>query len=469
MTATLVEADEHEEAPQNHLHDSPLIGQNVSSLHRLKDIDNRDGGFFVFGDISCRRVGRFRLQFNLYEFRKDEEQVLFVESAVSEAFTVVNSKEFRGLMESTTLSRTFSDQGVRLRLRKEPRALTGTKRAWDGTPPASSTSPIHPSTYDTQADHRSYGYGAPLVKRPRTDSDHTPQMYPPPQYAGGPVSQYGNNMHGSSAWSGQAQQSFQNDSAVSLSGSVNPDQTQPLAVAGWQRGGHQGLYSAPVGGTPANPFFTSSNIASSLSRNPPNDSYGQQYQQQYSSRTSSDAYNPGHGLRTPTSGSDNGLGSTHQHGFFQQPADIHNQLDTIGSGTGQVMAQAIQPSQGMQNYGLHHVSVDLPDYRYQSMQTGRNAAYRHPSQSGTLKLEDSNFPSSQGTYTDSSRDAYQTRTGPFSDSGMSLNTGMLNRSFEPMQPTQQQPSYANLTEDELADFKQQPQSYPTPNQTSPMP
>lgn len=37
----------------------------------------------------------------------------------------MTSKEFRGQMESTHLSRTFSDQGVRLRLRKEQRTITG--------------------------------------------------------------------------------------------------------------------------------------------------------------------------------------------------------------------------------------------------------------------------------------------------------------------------------------------------------
>lgn len=49
----------------------------------------------------------------------------FVDTAVSEPFKVVPIKEFRGLMESTHLSRTFSDQGVRLRLRKEARNMAG--------------------------------------------------------------------------------------------------------------------------------------------------------------------------------------------------------------------------------------------------------------------------------------------------------------------------------------------------------
>ena len=39
--------------------------------------------------------------------------------------SVVTTKDFRGQMESTHLSRTFSDQGVRLRLRKEQRTITG--------------------------------------------------------------------------------------------------------------------------------------------------------------------------------------------------------------------------------------------------------------------------------------------------------------------------------------------------------
>lgn len=37
--------------------------------------------------------------------------------------TVVAAKDFHGMEESSILSRTFSDQGVRLRLRKEPRSI----------------------------------------------------------------------------------------------------------------------------------------------------------------------------------------------------------------------------------------------------------------------------------------------------------------------------------------------------------
>lgn len=69
-----------------------LTGTLVSSLHRLKDVDNTgklglgassrliqsgwadsmglDGGFFVFGDLSVKIEGDFRLKFTLFEMRK---------------------------------------------------------------------------------------------------------------------------------------------------------------------------------------------------------------------------------------------------------------------------------------------------------------------------------------------------------------------------------------------------------------
>lgn len=66
-----------------------LAGTLVSSLHRLKDVDNSgkcwqlqrcgrtvsanarpDGGFFVFGDLSVKIEGEFRLKFTLFEMRK---------------------------------------------------------------------------------------------------------------------------------------------------------------------------------------------------------------------------------------------------------------------------------------------------------------------------------------------------------------------------------------------------------------
>ncbi|KAK9484162.1 velvet factor-domain-containing protein [Lipomyces starkeyi] len=99
-----------------------LAGTLVSSLHRVRDGNDREGGYFVFGDLSIKLEGKFRLQFNLFEML-DGAQVEFITSTISDVFTVYSSRQYPGVLESTSLSRQFSDQGVRLRLRKE----TGTR------------------------------------------------------------------------------------------------------------------------------------------------------------------------------------------------------------------------------------------------------------------------------------------------------------------------------------------------------
>lgn len=88
MQCSLVPADTQYPDP-NVADEKGLCGSMVSSLHKLKDIDNKgmvesvqhskplrltrisaDGGFFVFGDVSVRRLGEHRLLFSLYELQK---------------------------------------------------------------------------------------------------------------------------------------------------------------------------------------------------------------------------------------------------------------------------------------------------------------------------------------------------------------------------------------------------------------
>ncbi|PGH07262.1 hypothetical protein AJ80_08022 [Polytolypa hystricis UAMH7299] len=119
MCCTLYHETEDEPAP--YAPATALAGTLVSSLHRLKDVDNQDGGFFVFGDLSVKVEGTFRLKFNLFEMRKTE--VIHLKSVLSQPFKVHPPKSFPGMSESTFLSRSFADQGVKLRIRKEARTL----------------------------------------------------------------------------------------------------------------------------------------------------------------------------------------------------------------------------------------------------------------------------------------------------------------------------------------------------------
>jgi hypothetical protein len=147
MTCSLVGLDDL--TPVDHEGKQALAGSLVSSLHRLKDTNNQDGGFFVFGDVSCRTTGTHRLHFSLFDLHKETREVKFLGAITSKPFLVVQQKDFRGLEESTYLSRAFSDQGVRLRLRKEPRTYGAQKRGYNGftrtSPPQhDSSQSLHP-------------------------------------------------------------------------------------------------------------------------------------------------------------------------------------------------------------------------------------------------------------------------------------------------------------------------------------
>ncbi|KAK3381508.1 velvet factor-domain-containing protein [Podospora didyma] len=108
--------------------ENDLLGTVVSSLYSLKDTDNTQGGFFVFGDLSVRKEGIYKLQFVLYELRLTDRVCVMLARTMSDSFNVFPQKNFPGMAESTFLTRSFSDQGVRLRLRKDSRSVTTRKR-----------------------------------------------------------------------------------------------------------------------------------------------------------------------------------------------------------------------------------------------------------------------------------------------------------------------------------------------------
>ncbi|EPB91096.1 hypothetical protein HMPREF1544_01976 [Mucor circinelloides 1006PhL] len=110
-----------------------LAGATVSSLYRLRDIDNTDGGFFVFGDLAVRKQGYFRLYFSL--FAMIDGIVENRKNILSNAFMVYTTKQYPGPMESTFLSRTFSDQGVKIRVRKNHQLFT-TSASTSSSPPS---------------------------------------------------------------------------------------------------------------------------------------------------------------------------------------------------------------------------------------------------------------------------------------------------------------------------------------------
>ncbi|KAK6068418.1 VosA protein [Seiridium cupressi] len=110
---------------------SNLTGTTASSLHRVKNMENKDIAAFVFPDLAVKVEGSFRLRFVLMVMEENGMEVgtwLTITECYSDVFTVHSARSFPGMAESTSLTRMFADQGIRLRLRKDSRQLTTKKQ-----------------------------------------------------------------------------------------------------------------------------------------------------------------------------------------------------------------------------------------------------------------------------------------------------------------------------------------------------
>ncbi|KAE8270090.1 hypothetical protein A4X09_0g2260 [Tilletia walkeri] len=136
-------------------------GSCVSCLYHLKDVkDNSDQGFFVFPDLSIRSEGRYRLKLSLFETIGNE--VHHCKSIYTAPFTVHSAKGFPGMNESTVLARSFASQGLKLRVRKNPR---GRKKN------------INEQSYDSEEDDSAEQGRGPSTKRIRSDSHASYQQH----------------------------------------------------------------------------------------------------------------------------------------------------------------------------------------------------------------------------------------------------------------------------------------------------
>ncbi|CAO3696523.1 unnamed protein product [Rhizopus stolonifer] len=97
-----------------------LSGQTVSSIFKLNDIDNQINAFFIFGDLSVKVEGKYRLKLTLFQITDSGSVCL--SSLFTMPFTVYSTKSFPGALDSTFLSKSFSDQGARIKIRKDNRA-----------------------------------------------------------------------------------------------------------------------------------------------------------------------------------------------------------------------------------------------------------------------------------------------------------------------------------------------------------
>ncbi|KAF7307972.1 Velvet domain-containing protein [Mycena kentingensis (nom. inval.)] len=161
-------------------------GSVVSSLYALKDPTapptqnskdspttappSSDAGFFVFPDLSVRTEGSYRLKLSLYEVVGND--VRHCKSIYSAAFYVYTAKKFPGVEESSPLTCSLADQGIKIRIRKDIRMRKSRVAAPSsslGTMPTTSAG-LPPVDLDQGEDEKQQGSSSHRpAKRSRTD------------------------------------------------------------------------------------------------------------------------------------------------------------------------------------------------------------------------------------------------------------------------------------------------------------
>jgi len=112
-----------------------LIGSASSTAFKLTDDKGKVGLWFVLQDLSVRTEGWFRLKmnlFNLAEFNLAEDgssnqspspdllkEAPCLASCFSQPFKVYSAKRFPGVVETTSLSKIFAKQGIKIPIRKD--------------------------------------------------------------------------------------------------------------------------------------------------------------------------------------------------------------------------------------------------------------------------------------------------------------------------------------------------------------
>ncbi|KAL7323811.1 hypothetical protein PS15p_210412 [Mucor circinelloides] len=98
-----------------------LMGAVVSNAYQLVDHNNEPGIFFIFQDLSVRIEGNFCLNFMFINLSAGDPLTMSTEvtdDVMSKPFTVYSAKNFPGMTDSTPISQSFAQQGIKISIRK---------------------------------------------------------------------------------------------------------------------------------------------------------------------------------------------------------------------------------------------------------------------------------------------------------------------------------------------------------------
>lgn len=105
-----------------------LTGNTCTSGHVVKDERGVYNMMFCLNDISVKKEGTYKLKFSLFNLNTTTGDVENLTSICSQPFTTYSGRHFPGMSESTSMTRLLVDAGVRLRLRKESKAMSTKKK-----------------------------------------------------------------------------------------------------------------------------------------------------------------------------------------------------------------------------------------------------------------------------------------------------------------------------------------------------
>ncbi|KAI8642958.1 velvet factor-domain-containing protein [Parasitella parasitica] len=113
-----------------------LMGAVVSNAYQLTDHKNEPGIFFIFQDLSVRIEGTFCLKFMFIDLSAGDPLTMstrVTNHVLSKPFTVYSAKNFPGMTDSTLISQSFAQQGIKISIRKGRRIRHVVDRAYSNS------------------------------------------------------------------------------------------------------------------------------------------------------------------------------------------------------------------------------------------------------------------------------------------------------------------------------------------------
>lgn len=341
-----------------------------------------------------------------------------------------------------------------------------TKRAYGGSPVASSARAGPYGVYNGVQTDRPYAHPAP--KRQKSGYDYNSHVYYPQQVPSNPVYQYNNVLQGNTyGVPSQPQSSHQLDQGTPYPGLMGQGYLQSNSASSWQRPMQQGHVAAPYNGASSSPYLSSMHHAAPTARDGAASVHAQHHGQQAGLRAGDETFSASlGGLHTPSSISETLPTSTsqQQQSFLAARADVqeHESDDGIGGHPSYaVQHHHVGDAHSQMGYRMGVANQAVPSYT-SSMQPATSAAYDPQLQeSAVARYHDRQFNNAHNLYSDPSRGSLASHGVPLPDDHESLDSGILNRGFVPSY--RQQPVGMDHG---AAHYKE---GYPTPHQqTSPL-